>query len=129
MKKIFVSVSKEHYKTEIKSQTNNLVTADVPLAVGGKDLGFSPEELLMASLSACTSMTLRMYADRKGWDLEEVKVETELQNLDDKSLFSQRLELIGNLDVEQKARMYEIANKCPIHKLLMRPIEIITELK
>jgi putative redox protein len=129
MTKTFLSSRKELYKTEIKSETNNLVIADVSVGIGEKNLGFSPEELTEAALSACTSITLRMYANRKGWDLEEVKIETEFIDQNDKSVFTQKMELFGNLNKDQKFKLLEIANKCPMHRILLNPIKIITELK
>jgi len=64
MAKISSIIKKEKYKIEITSPTGNLVIADEPIEMGGKDLGFSPKELMASSLAACTSATLRMYADR-----------------------------------------------------------------
>jgi putative redox protein len=125
--KVFANIKKDLYKNEIKSPTGNVIIADEPIDKGGKDSGFSPQELLAAALSACTSATLRMYADRKGWDLEEVKLETEIIEADNRSLFTRKLELIGNLDNESKKRLLAIANACPVHKLLTNPIEIKTE--
>lgn len=78
MAKITSSIKSEHYKIEIKSPSGNTIIADEPVEIGGKDLGFSPKELLASSLAACTSATVRMYADRKEWDLQEVKIDMEL---------------------------------------------------
>src|SRR5690606_37072639 len=96
---------------------------------GGKDLGFSPKELLASALAACTSATLRMYADRKGWDLEEVKLEVTLERdqKENKTIIKRTLEFIGNLDAAQKNRLLAIANACPVHKMLTNPIEIHTQ--
>jgi putative redox protein len=79
MTKISSSIKKENYKIEIKSPSGNLVIADEPIEMGGKDLGFSPKELLASALAACTSATVKMYADRKEWDLQEVKIDVELE--------------------------------------------------
>ena len=128
MPKVFANIKKDLYKIEIKSPTGNLIIADEPLDKGGKDSGFSPKELLTAALSACTSATLRMYADRKGWDLQEVQLETEITEANNQSLFTRKLELIGNLDKEQRTRLLSVANACPVHKILTNPIEIKTEL-
>ncbi|MFM9948259.1 MAG: OsmC family protein [Saprospiraceae bacterium] len=130
MAKISSSISKELYKIEIKSPTGNVIIADEPETAGGKDLGFSPSELLAASLAACTAATLRMYADRKGWDLTEVKIKINLERDEsaNKTNISRELELIGNLDEAQKARLFTIAEKCPVHKMLSNPIEISTQL-
>ena len=73
MTKVSSNIGKELYKIEIKSPTGNIVIADEPVEKGGKDKGFSPFELLVSSLAACTSATVRMYADRKGWELDEIK--------------------------------------------------------
>ena len=130
MAKVSASIGTEPYKTEITSPTGNTVIADEPVESGGKKLGFSPSELLAASLSACTSATLRMYADRKGWDLKAVSLEVEVERDEEanKTFIHRSLELTGNLDEAQRSRLLAIANKCPIHKILSNPIEIVTEL-
>lgn len=130
MTKITSSIKKELYKVNIESPTGNVLEADEPIAMGGNDLGFSPKELLASALAACTSATLRMYADRKGWDLEEVKLEITLERDDKekKTTINRRLELIGNLDDSQKSRLLAVANACPMHKILSNPIDIYSEL-
>lgn len=128
MAKISSSITKELYKVAIKSPTGNVVIADEPLEIGGKDLGFSPKELLISALAACTSATVRMYADRKEWDLLEVKTEIELERdeVANKTIINRKVEFIGVLSDEQKSRLLAVANKCPIHKILSNPIEINT---
>lgn len=130
MAKITSSIKKELYKVNIESPTGNVLVADEPIAMGGNDLGFSPKELLASALAACTSATLRMYADRKGWDLEEVKLEITLERDDkeNKTTINRKLELIGNLDDSQKTRLLAVANACPMHKILSNPIDIHSEL-
>lgn len=130
MAKITSSIKKELYKVNIESPTGNILVADEPIAMGGNDLGFSPKELLASALAACTSATLRMYADRKGWDLEEVKLEITLERDDkeNKTTINRKLELIGNLDDSQKSRLLAVANACPMHKILSNPIDIHSEL-
>lgn len=131
MAKVTSSIKKELYKIEIKSQTGNVVIADEPIAIGGKDLGFSPKELLASALAACTSATVRMYADRKNWELQEVKLEIELvrDEKENKTTINRKLELIGNLDDTQRTRLLRIAESCPVHKILSNPIEIKTQLQ
>ncbi|NGM61491.1 OsmC family protein [Sphingobacterium sp. SGG-5] len=131
MAKISSIIKKEKYKIEITSPTGNLVIADEPIEMGGKDLGFSPKELMASSLAACTSATLRMYADRKEWDLQEVKIEIDLYFLpkENKTVINRRLEFIGNLDDAQKKRLLAIANACPVHKMLSNPIEINSQIE
>jgi len=130
MAKVTSSIGKDLYKIEIKSETGNTLIADEPVTSGGQDLGFSPKELLAASLCACTSATLRMYADRKGWDLTEVQLEIELERDDqaNKTIITRHIQLFGNLDETQKDRLLAIANSCPVHKILRNPIEINTKL-
>lgn len=130
MAKIVSSIKNEHYKVEIKSPTGNVVIADEPIAVGGRDLGFSPKELLASALAACTSATLRMYADRKGWELQEVRLEIDLER-DEKgnnTIIERKLDLIGNLDETQRTRLLKIAESCPIHKILNGLIEINSQI-
>jgi putative redox protein len=129
MNKITANIGTELYKTEIESETN-LIISDEPKSSGGQDLGFAPNELLASSLAACTAITLRMYANRKGWELTDVKVEVsfETDSLENKFKIVRDIQLLGNLDEDQQARLLIIADKCPIHKILTNPIEITTAL-
>lgn len=117
------------YKTELTTPIGNMLIADEPLDKGGKALGFSPKELLCAALASCTSITLRMYADHKQWDLQEIKVDVEMDR-DDKNnttAITRKLEFIGNLDDEQRKRLTQVANSCPVHKILSGSVETQTE--
>jgi putative redox protein len=129
MNKITANIGTELYKTEIESETN-LIISDEPQSSGGQDLGFAPNELLASSLAACTAITLRMYANRKGWELTDVKVEVSFEpdSVQSKFKIVRDIQLLGNLDEDQQARLLIIADKCPIHKILTNPIEITTEL-
>jgi len=128
MAKVSSSIKTELYKIEIKSPTGNVVIADEPIDKGGKNSGFSPKELLAASLAACTSATVRMYADQKKWSLEEVKVDVELERNDsaNKTVFTRKINFTGMLDESQRKRLMAVANACPVHKILSNPIEINT---
>ncbi|MBS1491263.1 MAG: OsmC family protein [Bacteroidetes bacterium] len=82
--------------------------------------------LRILHLAACTSATVKMYADRKECDLQEVKINIELDFIakENKTIINRKLEFIGNLDDAQKSRLLAIANACPVHKILSNPIEI-----
>lgn len=127
MAKITAFIGTELYKTEIKTIGNTII-ADEPKEFGGNDLGFAPKELLASALGACTAITLRMYADRKGWNLTESKVEVtfEWDQENSTSIINRNISLFGTLDDSQRERLLKIANSCPIHKILTNPIEIET---
>jgi len=131
MVKINSVLKEQPYKIELTSPTGNVVIADEPTDKGGKDLGFNPKELLVSALAACTSATVKMYAERKEWDLKEVKIEISLEeNPEDKTtLFKRNIELVGDLDEAQRTRLLRVAEACPVHKILTGEIEIETELK
>jgi putative redox protein len=116
------------------------LAADEPEALGGTDTGPTPYGLLLASLGACTSMTLRMYADRKGWPLEAVTVRLRHDKVHAKDCADCELKeghideiqrvvrVDGPLDDEQRRRLLEIANKCPVHRTLEGEIKVRTRL-
>ena len=118
---------KARYFTEISSATNDLI-ADEPISNGGTGKGFAPMELLASSLAACTSITLRMYADRKEWDLQSIEVTVDIERNNDTSTFERTIDLKGNLTEEQTHKLLDIANHCPIHKILNSYISIQTTL-
>ena len=121
-------ITNELYKTELKSESGNTLISDEPIDKGGEDLGFSPKELLTASLAACTTITLRMYANHKQWDLQEVNIEVEMERDEDnnKTIITRKIKFTGNLDDEQRKRLITIANSCPVHKILTNPIDLNT---
>ncbi|RXK48741.1 OsmC family protein [Aquirufa rosea] len=128
MGKIISSVGPEKYQVNIQSSSGNQLIADEPEELGGKNLGFSPDELLRAALAACTTATLQMYAERKAWDLKGIHLELDFvwDKESSKTIIQRKIELQGNLDELQKDRLLAIANLCPIHKVLSNPVDIIT---
>lgn len=129
MAHIHAKIQRALYKIEMNTPTNNVIIADEPTSMGGSDLGFSPKELLAASLSACTLATLRMYLDHKGWDVSEINVETDLIESDGKAVFKRVLSYEGTLTDEQRKRLLAVANACPVHKLLAAGASFETTLK
>ena len=131
----------EGFLTEIRANGHSL-TADEPASVGGTDLGPTPYELLASSLAACTSMTLRMYADHKKLPLRAAEVEVihSKEHADDCEqdvaagnakidVFRRTVKLEGELSEEQRRRMLEIADRCPVHKTLHSAVRVQTNLK
>jgi putative redox protein len=103
------------------------ILAGVTPGLGGDDAGFNPHELLEAALAACTVMTLDMYAQRKGIALKsEVEVKSVTQG--GATRFTRQLKLTGDLTPEQRLRLVEIANACPIHKILKGQLSVDTHL-
>jgi len=105
------------------------IVADIAVAQGGLDLGPDPHELVAAGLAACTSMTLRLYANRKGWTISHMHVEV-FSHFDKDQTPHERFERVitieGDLNDEQLERLFEIADRCPIHQLLTKGARVVT---
>lgn len=129
MAKVTGDIGKTRFATTLRTQSNELL-ADEPITHGGGESGFSPGELLAASLVACTNITLRMYADRKGWPLDAVAVSVDFHyDMATRTTKIERnIQLFGTLDEAQRLRLLQIAEKCPIHQALTHPITIHTAL-
>lgn len=106
------------------SVAGHSVRADEEKDKGGDDTGPTPHELLLAALGSCTAMTLKVYAARKGWPLQNARVTLNGNHVDGTFVITRRLELEGELDAEQRQRLAEIADKCPVHKTLLGDITI-----
>ncbi|VXC28147.1 OsmC family protein [Maribacter litoralis] len=134
MRKVTATIGKNPYKTTITNGTHQVI-ADEPIP-HGKDLGPTPYDLLLNALGACICMTVKMYADRKNWDLEELKVELTQNRVYHEDciecsseegyvhVIDKCITIRGNLNDKQRNRLLEIANKCPVHKTLSKEILI-----
>jgi putative redox protein len=134
-----LNLIEDNFTTSIQTKKHSFI-ADEPTSVGGDDFGPSPYDYLSAGLAACTVMTLKLYAERKKWDLQQVfvyitysKKHSDDLNIDVDTptrfaLLNKKLKFIGNLDEKQTQRLKEIASKCPVHKTLQNRIIIETEI-
>lgn len=105
------------YLTRLSMNEHQLI-ADEPTDLGGSNLGPTPMQLLEASLVACTTITLSMYTTRKKWAVDKMDVTVKRQKIDGKTHFIREITVVGDLTEEQRGRILEIANKCPVHKLI-----------
>lgn len=128
------------YSNAVSVHGRHLLRADEPLSVGGTDSGPTPYDFLLAALGACKSMTMRMYAERKGWPLEQARVilrhdkihaedcencETETGKVD---RIETEISLSGDLSGEQRQRIFEIAERCPVHQTLTHEVKLTAKL-
>lgn len=108
---------------------NGTLTMDEPQSAGGNDLGPDPYTTLLASLAGCTLSTLRMYIDRKGWDIPEIKISLNLaqeNNPELETIITRKISFPSSVDEETKNRLLIIAEKCPVSKILKNKITIPT---
>lgn len=131
MAKITAQPRIEKYVVQLDSPSGNTIISDQKSESEGNDLGLDPKELLCASLAACTTVTLQMYTNHKGWKLDHIHVNVEMDysKEDAKTNIHTTLEVKGDLDEKQISRLLSVAKSCPVHKILTQPIEITTELK
>ncbi len=127
MRPAIVTSTSGPFRQTVRIGEHTLV-ADEPVAAGGQDAGPAPHEWLLAGLGVCTSMTLGMYARRKGWPLNDVEVTVEGDHVEGAFVFRCHVRVDGDLTDEQRARLLEIANKCPVHRTLTGQILIETDL-
>ena len=127
------------FTTRIQTGRHHFI-ADEPVEKGGNDKGPNPYDLLLSALGACTSITLRMYASRKEWPVDEINVRLrhfkihaeDCEDCDSPTgridVIERHIEILGNIDEDQRERMLEIADKCPVHKTLHSEIKVRTTL-
>lgn len=138
-KQVVARIGEEKFTTEIQSGKHALI-ADEPEAYGGNDYGPNPYDYLATSLASCTAMTIKMYTNQKKWPLEEVYVHVQhkkehAEDCEDNEsktnkidVLEREIELVGDLDDQQRQRALEIADKCPVHKTLSADIKINSSL-
>jgi len=134
-----VSGPSKGFRTEVEVGGHRLVV-DEPIAVGGADHGPTPYEMLLAGLGACTAMTLRIYADRRKWPLERANIslihrKVHAQDCIDCDTKATKMDVVdrvitleGALTEEQKAKLLEIAERCPVHQTMQSKIQVNTRL-
>jgi putative redox protein len=134
-----LDLTENNFTTQLQTKNHSFI-ADEPRNVGGDDFGPSPYEYLNAAIATCTAMTLKLYAQRKGWDLKEVYVYMSHARKHSEELMlpiekpgyldhiSKKLKFIGNLDDKQKQRLKEIASKCPVHKTVASEVVFDTQI-
>ncbi len=118
----------DDFRVSIHARSHEFVV-DAQVEDGGTDDGPTPHELLAASLAGCTSMTVQMYANRKGWPLKSCDVTVRLSDgqkdaANSTTNFDVTVSFNGELTVDQRQKLLEIANRCPVHRALMRPMQI-----
>ncbi|MBK7869855.1 MAG: OsmC family protein [Saprospiraceae bacterium] len=118
MTSITAKLGPDNFTTELTDGMHTII-GDEPVDIGGQDKGLDPYELVIAGLALCKAATMRMYAQRKGWDTGEIKVHIDLEtNKDEPARFISKITFTGELSEEQKQRIVQIGNKCPTHRLL-----------
>jgi len=137
---VIIRGSAAGFAQQIQAGTHHL-SADEPIESGGTDTGLSPYDLLLAALGSCTSMTIGLYARRKDWPLQEVVVSlwhskihaadcAECETREGKiDRIEREIQLVGSLTSEQRSKLMEIADKCPVHRTLTSEIDIRTKEK
>jgi len=126
---IITGNGKGRYQQEVKIGQHQLL-ADEPESLGGDDAGPSPMEFVLTGLGACTAITLRMYAEKKGLDIASITVALEHRRSPEGKHQVERVVAVeGNLTDEQRARLLEIVNRCPTHLALQQPLEVKTRLE
>ena len=112
---------------QVLMDRDHLLFADEPVALEGQNTGPTPTDLVLMALGACTAITCRMYAARKGWVIERFAVRLAYLTPDHMAI-SRTIELDGPLDAEQRERIFQIAEKCPVHKMLTGTVAVQTAL-
>jgi putative redox protein len=120
------TLGRDGFATVMSARSHTLV-ADEPIDIGGQDLAPSPYEHLMGALASCIAITLRMYAERKGWPLEGVEVDVAMTGGKEASI-ARTVRVAGPLDEAQRQRLLEIADACPVSRMLKNGVTMTSTL-
>lgn len=126
-----VTIGTDDYRTKVRARGHEF-HVDEPGELGGGDTAQDPYETLLGSLGACKAITVRMYANRKGWDLQEVRLDlahSRPNGRDGAEQIDISISFTGDLDDDQRARLKEIANKCPVEKTITGELAVNTILE
>ena len=115
------------YSNDVTTSRHHLYV-DEPVELGSADIGPTPFEYLAAALGGCTTITLRMYSERKKWTVDHIACTVKMHKEDGLQVFVREVSVQGDLDADQRARLIEIANKCPVHKTLTAGSKVETVL-
>jgi putative redox protein len=118
------TVTGSHLAVDAIAGTHRIRLDEPAETPGGTDTGATPTETLLAALGACEAITLKMYAARKGWPLQDVHVQLNASTIDGVFVVRRRLEVGGPLDDAQRARLHEIANRCPVQRILLGEVRV-----
>jgi putative redox protein len=127
MDSVHAVIGNTPYRTEINIGSK-VIWADESTENGGGDTGPSPTQLLAAALASCTAITLRMYSARKGISITSIVADVSIEKENTETFFRRTLRIIGDYNEEQRARLLQIANACPVSKMLTANTKIITEI-
>lgn len=127
MASVRVSSNGSRYGQDIEIRQFQLLT-DEPPDIGGDDTGPTPFEFILTGLGSCKAITLQMYAERKGWQLDSVTVDLRYEKQENGHRIHAALMVEGDLDEQQRERLREISDRCPVQRLLTEPVHIDTQL-
>lgn len=120
--KLVSSISYDYQVTN--TARSHVWLSDEPFELNGQDEGPTPKELFLSSLASCVLITLRMYAQPRNWDIGQITIELSMTELDDRTEIRKTIDFSGKLTDEQRDRLLEISDRCPVAKLLKKPIDI-----
>jgi putative redox protein len=115
---IKANIGQTQYRIALDNGRHNFF-GDEPLQVGGTDTAPAPDEYLEAALASCTAITLRMYANRKEWAIEQIEVRVQLERKEGQTFFTRTIKITGNIQETEKERLLQIAKACPVSKTLL----------